>query len=133
MRPITIIGAFILTLIALAGCGPTPTLEVHPEQGWCAAQNAYVDLVNLSPSAQRYNGWQLIDPAGTIDLPAFRLGPGESLRVWRGAGQGDDQNLYLAQPDAAWTRGELVSVQIKPWLFSAPKPVFTTLTCDLSL
>ncbi|NTU81628.1 MAG: lamin tail domain-containing protein [Chloroflexales bacterium] len=127
-NPMRLIAALCLAL-ALAGCGGGQTLEVTPEQ-WCA-QSAYVDLVNTGASEQRYAGWDLVDSAGRYNLPDFQLAPGAALRVWRGAGKGDAQNLYLAQPEPSWDYAhEAVSVEGGLWLFQEPRPVFTTIHCD---
>lgn len=114
--------------LSLSGCGAEPALEVRPER-WCAA-SAYVDLVNTSTARGRYAGWELVDSAGSYDLPTFELGPGEALRVWRGAGQTDEHNLYLAQPEPAWDYSrETVAVQ-GGGLFQEVHAPFTSIHCD---
>jgi hypothetical protein len=129
MRPATLITSLFLTL-ALGGCGGEAALEISPER-WCAT-SAYVELTNPGLSERRYSGWQVADGSGSYNLPAFHLGSGDALRVWRGVGQSDDRNIYLGQREAAWDfRREQVRAESSGWLFLPPEEAVSFFTCDV--
>jgi len=82
----------------------SPSLTSDAEH-FCA-KSAYVGLINPGPNAGHYADWQITDRTGTYNLPPFSLGPGESLRIWRGAGLDNMHNLYLGEQHSTWYLNE---------------------------
>jgi hypothetical protein len=89
----------------------SPSLTSDAEH-FCA-KSAYVGLINPGPNAGHYADWQITDRTGTYNLPPFSLGPGESLRIWRGVDLGNMHNLYLGEQHPTWYLDESDSPTIE--------------------
>lgn len=70
----------------------------------------YVDVANRGNTTVDLGVWTLNDDQGKHPLPAHQLPPGAAVRIWRGIGQNDANNIYLNEPIPAWTTGGSVQM-----------------------
>ncbi|RRR74320.1 MAG: lamin tail domain-containing protein [Candidatus Viridilinea halotolerans] len=87
--------------LALTGCLDSKAMLHSAAEHPCGV-SAYVELRNDRNYTQTLAGWTYQDDLVRQTLPTFRLAPGETFRVWRGAGQDDDYNVYLGQTQDTW-------------------------------
>lgn len=103
----------------LAGCGGSAPTAIEVEAEHACAESAFLTFRNPG-AAESVTRWVLHDSRGDHVLPPLHLAPGATLRVWRGAGQGDATNLYLAQPERTWQFANTFDVSVEqqaqwPW------------------
>lgn len=120
--------ALITLLTLLSACtGPLADLKVVTEHDcgdymdaeWSGADSTtlnrlklsyYVDVTNIGSNTVNLGVWTLTDDLGEHPLPAHRLQPGATVRIWRGIGQSDASNIYLNEAIPAWTTGGSVQM-----------------------
>lgn len=63
----------------------------------------YIAIKNTSLFPVTLRGWEIgYGPADNYVLPTRTLFPGETVRVWRGFGQNDANNLYAGRGESEW-------------------------------
>lgn len=120
--------SLVVILTLLSACtGPMADLKVATEHDCADYMNAewngadqtilnrlklsyYVDVTNIGSNTVNLGVWTLIDDLGKHPLPAQRLQPGATVRIWRGIGQSDASNIYLNEAVPAWTTGGSVQM-----------------------
>jgi hypothetical protein len=65
----------------------------------------FVEIRNQGDTAQEMLGWTLYDRANhTFVFPNCRLEANGVLRIWTGAGENTDSELYWGRKAAVWNR-----------------------------
>jgi hypothetical protein len=68
----------------------------------CGIEDRYVVVTNNSSSPINLEGWRVTHSGEPYTFPNHWLQPSESIKLWRGSGTDDTDNLYAGHSRDAW-------------------------------